>query len=64
MNNSPLRIARITRGWTQAEFAKRLSIDRTTLSRVETGFVKPGPDLRRRIAGVLGIMEESLFPKD
>lgn len=55
---------RLIRGWSQSEFAERLRIDRTTLSRVETGFVKPGPELRRRIAEELRIPEDVLFSED
>ena len=61
MNTSMIRIMRLIRGWSQAEFAARLGIDRTTLSRVETGFVIPGPDLRRRIIEALKMPEEVLF---
>jgi len=61
---SMLRIMRLIRGWSQSEFAARLGIDRTTLSRVETGFVKPGPELRRRIAEALRIPEKVLFSED
>jgi len=55
---------RLMRGWTQAQFARRLRIDRTTVSRIETGLVTPGPALRQRIAKVLEMPEESLFPKE
>ena len=64
MHASLIRIMRLIRGWSQAEFAERLGIDRTTLSRVETGFVMPGPDLRRRITEALHIPEEVLFGED
>lgn len=64
MNTSPLRIKRLLRGWSQREFAERLGIDRTTLSRLETGFVKPGPDLCRRIAEALNEPETTLFGED
>jgi transcriptional regulator with XRE-family HTH domain len=64
MHTSLIRIMRLIRGWSQSEFAKRLGIDRTTLSRVQTGFVKPGPDLRRRITEALHIPEDVLFGED
>jgi len=64
MKASKIRIMRMIRGWSQADFARQLRIDRTTLSRVETGFVKAGPDLRRRIAEALGEPEETVFGGD
>lgn len=61
MNISLIRMARTIQGWTQAQLAEKLNIDRTTLSRVETGFVIPGPELRKRIADVLRMPAEVLF---
>ncbi|MBE3126340.1 MAG: helix-turn-helix transcriptional regulator [Acidobacteria bacterium] len=62
MNTSQIRKIRLIRGWTQAEFAARLGIDRTTLSRVETSFVEAGPELQQRIAAALDWPVEILFP--
>jgi transcriptional regulator with XRE-family HTH domain len=59
-----LRMTRLMRGWTQAQFARRIRIDRTTVSRIETGAVNAGPALRQRIAKVLEMPEETLFPKE
>ena len=53
MNTSRICLARRIRGWTQAQFAEKLGIDRTTLSRVETGFVEPGPELKKRVVDIL-----------
>jgi hypothetical protein len=51
MNVSPLRLARLSEGLSQAAPAKRLGIDRTTLSRVETGFVERGPTYGNGLPG-------------
>ena len=61
MNTSMIRRARNIQGWTQAQLAEKLGIDRTTLSRVETGFVQPGSELRKRIVEVLGIPATTFF---
>ncbi|CAG9608016.1 helix-turn-helix domain-containing protein [Pseudoneobacillus rhizosphaerae] len=57
------KIAEIRRkkGISQTELAERLSIDRTHLSKVETGKVRPSTRLLERIAAQLGVTMKDFF---
>jgi transcriptional regulator with XRE-family HTH domain len=51
-----IRNCREQRGLTQTELAERADVPRTTVNRIETGTTQlPAPDIRRRLARVLGV---------
>jgi transcriptional regulator with XRE-family HTH domain len=54
-----LRVARLM---TQAQLAEIVGVDRSTIARYESGKDVPPPELRLRIACVLGTMPECLWP--
>ena len=58
-----LRLARIARGWTLAETARRAGLGLSTLSRLENERVRLAPDVEARLMEVLGWNEafERLF---
>lgn len=58
MNIKSLRIAA---GMTQEQFAAELSIERSTVSKWETGEAKPRTDTLLRIAMLLGCSVDDLF---
>ena len=49
-----LRLARIARGWTLAETARRAGLGVSTLSRLENERVRLAPDVAARLMEVLG----------
>lgn len=60
MNNN-ISIVRQSKGITQTELAKRLGMDRTHLSKVETGKVRPSTALLERIAEALDVSIKDFF---
>jgi len=54
--------ARKGMGLTQRELAVMAGCSLSTIATTERGRFLPGPELRARIAGVLGSGEEVLFP--
>jgi transcriptional regulator with XRE-family HTH domain len=49
-------------GWTQTELARRAGVPRTTVNRVEQGTTKlPEADVRRKLAGALGVRHVDLL---
>ena len=59
---SPLALARFSRGFTQREFAQRVSVTRETISRLERG-ATPQLTTAQAIANALGLTVEAIFPK-
>ena len=60
---SPLRIARVSRGWTQEELGARAGgLQRKTVFLTETGATTPLPSTRRALAEALGVPEQTIFP--
>lgn len=55
-----IRTARQAAGLRQHQLARRLEVDRATLSRWETGAIVPGKTQRRRLVEVLMALEEEL----
>lgn len=53
--------ARLQRGWTQGDLARRTGIAVTQLSRYETGQEVPPLSRRRRLCAVLGVTAETLL---
>ena len=61
---SPLRMARNLRGMSQAELGEAIGRDRSWISRLETGDVFVSVTEKVRIAQILGLPVDSLFPED
>ena len=55
-------MARKGMGLSQRELAVLAGCSLSTIATTERGRFLPGPELRARIAGVLGVGEEALFP--
>jgi len=58
--DSPMKTARIAKGWSQRQLANVVTasgqpVSHPNLSRIERGEVKPSPKLRKAIAEALGI---------
>jgi transcriptional regulator with XRE-family HTH domain len=58
--DSPMKTARIAKGWSQRQLAAVVtaagtSVSDGNLSRIERGEVSPSPKLRRALADALGI---------
>lgn len=52
------------KGMSQAELGRRLGVHPSNLSRVERGFQRPWPKLRRELAQLFEVPEEVLFEAD
>ncbi len=60
--NVPALIAlRIKAGYSQRDLAKKLKIDNSTISRIESGERKASPGLGKKIAKALGVPIEAIF---
>ncbi len=62
-SSTQLRAARQALGITQGEFARRLGLDQSLVSRAERGRLTPWPKFRRDAAAALGVAEDLLFPQ-
>ena len=60
----PLKIALLVENLSQRELARRADYTEETLSRVLHGRHKPSPEMRARIAEVLGRPVRELFPSE
>jgi transcriptional regulator with XRE-family HTH domain len=58
-----IRLAREAKGIRQLELARRVGVSAGTLSLVEGGLQRPTAKLARRLAAVLGLDVEDLFPE-
>lgn len=58
---TPLRNIRRARTLSQQDLAHLVEISQQTLSKIERGSFVPGPDVRARLAAVLGVSESDLF---
>ena len=52
---------RAKKGWSQAELARRTGMHPSTISRIETGQMRPYPSQVKKIASVLGIAEDDVM---
>lgn len=59
---SPIRVYRERHGWTQAQLADRIGINRVYLSQVESGARNGGLKLRRKLAETFGVDLDDLEP--
>ena len=57
-----IKVALLRRGELQYEFASRLGMGETRLSRIVRGRVDPTAEERKDIADALGLPEAELFP--
>lgn len=60
---SELRRLRKNRGLTQAELARRVGVNQSLIASIELGYYRPYPRIRRRIAEVLGVLPEDIWPE-
>ena len=60
---SPLRAARLLRGFKAADLAKTVGVCRMTLWRFESGLRQPTTPTRRALSDALGAKEDDLFAK-
>lgn len=58
-----LRQLRLKKGYTQAELATLLNIDRTTLTKYETGLTEPDFERLTKICGVLNVDYNTILQK-
>lgn len=56
-----LKLQLFKSGMRQNQFARMLNIHETMLSKIVNGFREPEPELRARIAALLGTEEQWLF---
>ncbi len=59
-----IRVLRTWRGWSQERLAERAAIDRTQLTKIETGQVSPGLDYLWTIADALEVDIVEMFRED
>ena len=64
MIENKLRLARVLGGMTQATLSLESGVHYTTISRLERGMVRPARDQGKRIANVLRVPIEWLFPEE
>jgi putative transcriptional regulator len=60
---TPLRVARIARGWTQAQLAEIVAVHRHTIQHLENGHRVPSSENAERIAEALDTTVDRLFPE-
>lgn len=59
---TPLRVWRQYRGLTLDDVAKRVGVAPATVSRLETGVMKGGPAIWRKLASALDVAVEDILP--
>lgn len=59
---SALALCRLAAGLRQADVAREAQINREHISRLERGVCRPRLDTARRLADVLGVQPEAIFP--
>jgi transcriptional regulator with XRE-family HTH domain len=59
---TPLANLRRTRTMNQADLAMLADISQQTLSKYERGLLVPTPDMQARLAAILGVSVDQLFP--
>lgn len=57
-----MRNVRRTRTINQAELARLIGVSQQTLSKYESGVLRPAPDVQARIAAILGVSRQEIFP--
>lgn len=59
--NIRLKAARVLKGLTQLQLAEQVGTREIEISRIETGRLAPGPEIKQRIAAALGQPTFELF---
>jgi transcriptional regulator with XRE-family HTH domain len=62
--SSPLRNTRRTRTLSQEELARLAGITQESLSKAERGIIQLRPDVQARLAAILGVSRDELFPSE
>ena len=57
---TPLRNLRRARTLNQTDLARLVGVSQQTLSKMERGLLTPSPDLRARLAAILGVAAHEL----
>ena len=60
-NPHTLKALREQRCWTQSELAQRVGVHRVTITRLETGTLRPGVDLFEALAKALNVKVTDLL---
>jgi len=60
---TPLKALRRTRTLTQLQMARLLGVSQQTYSKYESGVIRPEPVLRARIAAILGVSVQEVWPE-
>jgi DNA-binding XRE family transcriptional regulator len=58
-----IKFLRRARGWSQAEFARRAGLSRSTIEQTELGRT-PRPSTQKVLADVFGLEPSDLFPEE
>lgn len=53
INHKMIEIARVSRGYNQSELAEKIGVEQGTLSKIETGLLKPKDDIIDKLCNVL-----------
>lgn len=61
--NKQLKTLRILQGLSQDALAALTGIDRSTISRIEHGWIRPSPQARKNLAAALKVSESAIFPE-
>lgn len=64
MKSLPVRNLRRARTINQEELASLVGISQQYLSKIERGLLVPAPDIQARIAAILGVSVDDLFPSE
>lgn len=56
-----LKVLREKAGFTQGKLAERVKVERSLISKIETGSARPSPDTAKAIAKVLGFEWTKFF---
>ncbi|MBN1672935.1 MAG: helix-turn-helix transcriptional regulator [Kiritimatiellae bacterium] len=61
MSNLRFKIARLRRGLTQRELARRVGVSEATVTRIETGRFVPSGALRQALSEILAVAAYEIF---
>lgn len=64
MNAQLFKLALIKLNLPACGLAKKLCIDRATMSRIVNGWINPKTEIKRKLAKALGLHVAELFPKN
>lgn len=59
---TPLRNTRVSRTLNQEQMARLVGVSQQTYSKYESGTLVPSRDMQARIAAILGVSVETLWP--